>query len=61
MNVEQMLDTIADYAEAVEQAGEMEQSRSMAAAAALDRLYESGEWVDEWLEQSPKPTTPRAG
>lgn len=58
--IDDLLNTVADYAEAVDQAGRMEQSKSMAAAAALDALYERREWVDEWLEQSPAPTTPRA-
>lgn len=58
--VEQLLDTVADYAERVEQAGRLEQEGSMAAAFALDALYENGEWVDEWLEQSPKPASSKA-
>ncbi len=53
--VEQLLDTVADYAERVDQAGRLEQEGSMAAAFALDELYENGAWVDEWLEQSPPP------
>lgn len=53
--VEQLLDTVADYAERVDQAGKLEQEGSMAAAFALDALYENGAWVDEWLEQSPAP------
>ncbi len=55
--VEQLLDTVADYAERVDQAGRLEQEGSMAAAFALDELYENGAWVDEWLEQSPPPKT----
>lgn len=58
--VEQLLDTVADYAERVDQAGKLEQEGSMAAAFALDALYENGAWVDEWLQQSPKPTSSRA-
>lgn len=58
--VEQLLDTVADYAERVDQAGRLEQEGSMAAAFALDELYENGAWVDEWLEQSPKPASSKA-
>ncbi len=58
--VEQLLDTVADYAERVDQAGKLEQEGSMAAAFALDELYENGAWVDEWLEQSPKPASSKA-
>lgn len=58
--VEHLLDTVADYAERVDQAGRLEQEGSMAAAFALDELYENGAWVDEWLEQSPKPASSKA-
>lgn len=52
---EQLLETVTDYAETVSQAGQLEQSTSMDAAVALHELYEQGDWVDEWLEQSPAP------
>jgi hypothetical protein len=44
---------IAKYTDDLDEADHVADQHSMAAAAAITRLYESGEWADEWLAKEP--------
>lgn len=50
---EELLDTIAAYADRLADSDKLADTGSMATAEALAELYEKREWVEEWLEQKP--------
>lgn len=52
---DRLLKVISDYAESVERAEKMSQERTIETARAMTALYEDGQWVEEYLEQSPRP------
>lgn len=58
MNLDEYLKTVGDYADQVAAAERQASQRSMDAARAMDAMFESGEWVAEWLEQKPAPKRP---
>jgi hypothetical protein len=49
-----LLKIIGDYADRLAES-QRKADASLAEFTAFDRLYTSGEWVAEWLEQSPQP------
>lgn len=60
MNVTDALKLAGDYADSLTTADDITNRDTMQVATALDAVYESREWVDEWLEQKPAPKTGRA-
>jgi hypothetical protein len=58
MNLEEYIKTVGDYADQVAVAKRQADQNSMDVARAMDEVYESGVWVDEWLEQKPAPKRP---
>ncbi len=56
--IEAALKLAADYADVLASAEDASNADTMTVAQRLEALYESGAWVDEWLEQKPKPKRP---
>lgn len=50
---DELLDTVASYADRLAESDQLADTGSMTTAEALAELYEKREWVDEWLEQKP--------
>ena len=55
MNLDKSLDMLADYADLVWSSTDLQDKNTMDVAHAQQELFESGEWVAEWLEQKPRP------
>lgn len=53
LNVDKALDVLADYADLVWDATDLQDKDTMAVARTQQELFESRVWVDEWLEQKP--------
>lgn len=53
MNVNDALKLAGDYADSLLTADDIINRENLPVAAALDAVYESKEWVAEWLEQKP--------
>ena len=53
IDLDKALDALADYADLVWDATDMQDKDTMAIARTQQELFESGTWVAEWLEQSP--------
>lgn len=60
MNLDDYLKTVGDYADQVAAADANANRDTMAVARAMDEMFESGEWVAEWLGQRPEPKRPTA-
>lgn len=54
-DMDRRLDVIADYADRLVGTEDDANRDTMSVAQAIDELYESKVWVDEWLEQKPRP------
>lgn len=57
MNLDEHLSMVGDYADRLSKA-ERATDAELPIIQAVDELYESRVWVDEWLEQSPPPKRP---
>jgi hypothetical protein len=55
MNLDGYLKVVGDYADQIAQADATANRDTMSVAEAMDAMYESREWVAEWLEQKPRP------
>jgi len=58
MNLDDYVKTVGDYADQVAAADANANRDTMAVAAAMDEMFQSGAWVAEWLEQRPEPKRP---
>lgn len=58
LDIDGMLDTLADYADRQAARDEEAKRHTLAVALATRELYESRVWVAEWLEQKPEPKHP---
>lgn len=58
MNLDDYLKVVGDYADQIAAADQTANRDTMAVAEAMDAMYESREWVAEWLEQKPEPRRP---
>jgi hypothetical protein len=58
MQIDEYLKVVGDYADQIAQADQAANRDTMAVAEAMDAMYESREWVAEWLEQKPAPKRP---
>lgn len=54
----ELLDVIDRYAQHLEAAGQLEQTDTITTGQALVELFEDGSWVEEWLQQKPRPARP---
>lgn len=59
-SIDDYLKVVGDYADQVAAADQTANRDTMAVAEAMDAMYESREWVAEWLEQKPEPKRPTA-
>jgi hypothetical protein len=58
LNIDEYLRVVGDYADQIAQSDQVANRDTMAVAEAMEALYESREWVAEWLEQKPEPKRP---
>jgi hypothetical protein len=58
VNLDEYLKTVGDYADQIASAERTQNRGTMSVAAAMDSMYESREWVAEWLKQKPEPQRP---
>jgi hypothetical protein len=58
VNLDEYLKVVGDYADQIARAEKDADRDSMAAAVAMEEIYESRVWVEEWLLQKPPPHRP---
>jgi hypothetical protein len=55
MDMDTYLKTVGDYADQLAAADRQANKDTMGVAEAMDAMYESREWVSEWLAEKPRP------